>query len=161
QVEKFVGVVAEAAGDPDIRQRISAAAPTAKNLNKGSRVTGWPSLQKALLSGDQVVPVLREWLDVDEVSGAGGGGGRGGPSAATRLIRLVQDCGSELFHDDAPVPFISFEVGEDEHAHRETWPLGNLGFRRWLARLFYCTQGKGAGAQAIADAVAALEGIAL
>src|SRR5262249_4702616 len=119
------------------------------------------SLQKTLCSGDQVVPALREWLGIDEGSGAGEGGGRGGLSAATRLIRLVQESGAELFHDDTPVPFITFEAGEGEDAHRETWPLRNLGFRRWLACLFYGTQGKSAGAQAIADAVAALEGIAL
>src|SRR5262249_26977881 len=38
------------------------------------------------------------------------------------------------------------------------WPLRSIGFKRWLARLFYNSCGKAPGGQAVADAVNVLEG---
>lgn len=41
--------------------------------------------------------------------------------------------------------------------HRETWPIRSKGFRRWLVGKFYLIEGKPPAAQAMADALGAIE----
>jgi hypothetical protein len=81
----------------------------------------------------------------------------GKKSIATRLVELVEGSGANLFHAPDQVAYIDLQRGR----HRETWPLKSTGFRRWLAHLFYETEGKSAGSQAVADALGVLEGKAL
>jgi hypothetical protein len=78
-------------------------------------------------------------------------------SAATRLIELAEGAGVELFHAPDQVAYAGLSPG----GRRETWPLKSTGLRRWLARLFYGAEGRAAGAQAVADALAVLESKAL
>jgi hypothetical protein len=62
-------------------------------------------------------------------------GGRG-LTQADLLIELSQT--AELFHTPDGIGFADFEI----NGHRESWPIGGKGFRRWLAhRFFELTQG--------------------
>jgi putative DNA primase/helicase len=67
EAARFVECVAWAAGDEEWRTRSKDVATTAKKLEKGRPVVGWPKLGK--LMGTEVVGRLREWL------GMGGAGG--------------------------------------------------------------------------------------
>jgi hypothetical protein len=64
---------------------------------------------------------------------------------------------AELFHDPNGEPFATIPVD----GHRETWPLGSKGFKRWLARRYYDAEGKAPSAQALADAIGVLAGKAM
>lgn len=74
---------------------------------------------------------------------------------ADRLVTLADD--AELFHNPEGKPFASFSVGE----HREVQPLRGRLFRSLLAKRFYENERKAPGGQAMADALAVLEGKAL
>lgn len=79
------------------------------------------------------------------------------PSSATRIIGLVLDEHVELFHD---ADLRAFAVVPLADVWR-TWPLRGKTFTAWAKGLFYKAEGKAAGAQAVADAVAVLESKAL
>ncbi len=83
--------------------------------------------------------------------------GSGAPrlSQATLLVEMAADV--ELFHTPAGEAYATIGV----HDHRETWPLKTKGFRRWLARRFYESEGKTPNSQAVQAALAVLEGRAL
>jgi hypothetical protein len=81
----------------------------------------------------------------------------GKPSQSTRLVELAVDAGAELFHTPEGNGYASIDVD----GHKETWPLKVKGFRRWLARQFYDTEGKSPSSQAVQDALGVLEGKAL
>lgn len=71
------------------------------------------------------------------------------------LIGLAQD--TKLFYapgDDAG--YVTFKVSE----HEETWALRSKAFKRWLVSAFVAAEGKPPGAQAVADAIGALEAAA-
>ena len=62
-------------------------------------------------------------------------GGRG-PTQADILIELAQT--AELFHTPDSTGYVDLDI----NGHRETWPIRNKGFKRWLARRFFeATQG--------------------
>jgi hypothetical protein len=75
-------------------------------------------------------------------------------SAATLLIRLVENARAELFHEPDGTAYARMQVGD----HHEVWPLRQSGFRRWLKRLYYGATGKAPGSQAVEDALGVLEG---
>lgn len=54
-----------------------------------------------------------------------------GPTQADILIALAQT--AELFHTPDGTGFADLMI----NGHRETWPIRNKGFRRWLARRFF------------------------
>jgi len=62
ETERFIGTVADAAGDEESRSRARAAIATAKKLNAGGAVTGAPTL--AELIGKAVVDRVVEWLRI-------------------------------------------------------------------------------------------------
>lgn len=76
-------------------------------------------------------------------------------SQASTLVELA--AGVELFHDDDGTPFATFETG----GIRRTWPVRSKGFKSWLSKLHYDATGNVATAQAMQDALAALEGRAI
>jgi hypothetical protein len=78
-------------------------------------------------------------------------------SHATLMVSLALDAGASLFHDPEQAGYATVPVGE----RKETWPLKSNGFKRWLAQRFYQSCDKAPGGQAVADAVAVLEGQAL
>jgi putative DNA primase/helicase len=61
-VEKFVSIVAEAAGDEEAKSRAKAALATAKKIEMGGKATGGPALVKLL--GADVVEHVRDWLGI-------------------------------------------------------------------------------------------------
>lgn len=106
--------------------------------------------------------VIRKWRASDASKRKKGAGGDEGSeeskrSIATKLVEIVK-ARADLFMTPGEVGHASFEV----YGHHETWPLKSRGFRHWLGRQFYDeTKGKrAAGAQAIADALVTLEGLA-
>jgi hypothetical protein len=77
-------------------------------------------------------------------------------SQATRLLKVATD-GATFWHTPDGDAFATMFV--DEHA--EHWPVRSKGFRRWLQRAFYVGSGAAANAQAVQDAIGALEGKAI
>jgi hypothetical protein len=78
-------------------------------------------------------------------------------SASTRIVELATDAGAELFHTADGTAYVTYHV----NGHREHWAVRSTGCRLWLGRLYYAAEGKTAGAQAVQDALAVLEGKAL
>jgi hypothetical protein len=78
-------------------------------------------------------------------------------SAATVLVELVTGAGTELFHSPDLVPYATVRTSDG----LDTMPLRSGAFRRYLAHRYHASCSRAAGAQALADAVAALEGRAL
>jgi hypothetical protein len=77
-------------------------------------------------------------------------------SVASRLIALAQDGTAELWHmGDAG--FASLRNGD----HVEHVAIRGRAFRHWLARRYFLHTRRAAGDQALRDAVATIEGIAL
>jgi hypothetical protein len=66
QVVRFIEAVAVAAGDEEVRMRMAKADPTARKLDEGKDVIGWPSLAK--LVGQPAVDLIRKWLGLAEVT---------------------------------------------------------------------------------------------
>ena len=77
EVERFVALVAHAAGDEEVENRVGTVAETVSNLEEGKKVTGWPSLASVI--GDAAVNQVLRWLDIkdatDAISTLSGGGG--------------------------------------------------------------------------------------
>lgn len=106
------------------------------------------------LAAGSAVDDLLALAEAEEGRPADGEGGH--KSQADLLVEVVARGGVELFHDAQDDAYATLRVGE----HRETWPLRSGGFRGWLRREFYRQHQKTPNAQAVADAVAALEGLA-
>ncbi len=81
----------------------------------------------------------------------------GRPSLAAQLVQLVQDAHVVLFHDEEPRAFALLE----RDGHRETWPIKSKTFKHYLRWLCHAQLGRTPNAQAVADAVATLDAIAL
>jgi hypothetical protein len=86
---------------------------------------------------------------------------KGKVSKADLIVATLHEVeGVELFHtpggNDAEA-----HVTFPRNGHLETWAVRSKGFRTWLARLFYQQFGKVPGSQAMQDALAVIEGIAL
>jgi hypothetical protein len=63
KIAHFIGAVAVAAGDEEARMRTGKAEPTARKLDDGKKVTGWPRLEELLgESSREVVRRVRDWL---------------------------------------------------------------------------------------------------
>lgn len=75
-------------------------------------------------------------------------------SQATILVELAS--GLELFHTPEGEVFATLDVTD----HYETWPLKSTGFRDWLMRRFYESEGKTPSTQSYQDALGVLYGIA-
>jgi hypothetical protein len=73
-------------------------------------------------------------------------------SQATVLLGLTGDV--ELFHTAGGEGYASVPLG----GHLETWPLKSRGFRDWLVRRFYETEGSAPSSQALQDALGVLNG---
>lgn len=155
---QFVLAVVEAAGDEEAEKRAASVAGTAATLAAGEPATGWPTL--AELTDERVVAKAKQWLGIGETSessnGAtpGGSGGGRDPNQASRLLELARARGIELFHDDDDQTYVSFA----QDGHLETWPVAAKGVRRFLAYLLYTEERRAASQQALAEAVATLDG---
>jgi hypothetical protein len=77
-------------------------------------------------------------------------------SVASQLIALAQDGTSELWHN-GDAGFASVRSGD----HVEHVAIRGRAFRSWLARRYFLHTRRAAGDQALRDAVATIEGIAL
>jgi len=77
------------------------------------------------------------------------------PSQATQLVASTADV--SFFHTPDNDPYVTIGMGE----HHETWRLRELHFKRWLARCLYMQTGAAPSSQALNDALALLEAMAL
>jgi hypothetical protein len=71
---------------------------------------------------------------------------------ATILVELASD--AELFHTPEGDGYVTVNCC----GHLETWPLKARGFRDWLMRRFYESEGSAPSAQAVQDALDVLKG---
>src|SRR5262245_4687699 len=78
-------------------------------------------------------------------------------STASIIVKLVMDAGVRLFHSPDERCYAHVPSGD----HMELWPLKSARFRSWLSRAYYRNVGKTPGSQALTDALAVMEGIAL
>jgi hypothetical protein len=99
-----------------------------------------------------------EWQPTRGKSGRppDGGDGEGkGPSQAQILVTIAD--AAELWHTPDGTAYATMPTGK----HRDHVAVRSTPFRRWLAHRFYREQGKAPGSQAVADALAVLEGKAM
>jgi hypothetical protein len=61
-VRHFVRAICEAAGDPELANRLECVDDTASKYARGENVTGWPRVARFI--GGTVVDAVREWLGV-------------------------------------------------------------------------------------------------
>jgi len=71
------------------------------------------------------------------------------PSQATRLVAIINDGNTTLFHTPDSNPYATVRVAN----HFETWAVKSSGFRRWLAREYYLKFQQAASGQALRDAL--------
>ena len=150
---EFILSIAQLAGDEEADQRLANVETTARRHAEGGAATGWTRLAEII-----EVPIVRsvkKWLGVPPERRAQGGGAR--DSAASVLVGLAADSGTEFFHTPDGKPYVTVEIA----GHRETWALGSKHSRRYMARLFHKETGKAAGSQAIQDALNVLTGRAM
>jgi hypothetical protein len=77
-------------------------------------------------------------------------------SQATRLIQAAST-GADFWHTPDGDAYATIVVGD----HAEHWPVRSKGFRRWMQHEHYRGSGVAANAQAVQDAIGALEGKAI
>jgi putative DNA primase/helicase len=68
-------------------------------------------------------------------------------SAATKIVNVVRNAGTILFHDDAERAFAT--ITRDGHA--ETWPIKSHGFELWVRHLMWTMTGEATEAERDAD----------
>ncbi|MFL6211815.1 MAG: DUF3854 domain-containing protein [Pyrinomonadaceae bacterium] len=73
---------------------------------------------------------------------------------ASVLVEVTE--GAELFHTSDGDAYATIQV----NGHHETWPLKSRGFRDWLSKRYYETEGSIPNSQALQDALNTLQGIA-
>jgi 5S rRNA maturation endonuclease (ribonuclease M5) len=78
-------------------------------------------------------------------------------SAASEVVKMVEEAGVELFHDPEGMAFATFEVD----GHSETWRVGSRGFKGWARKLYFEQTDGAPNGQAITDALALLEAKAM
>lgn len=104
-----------------------------------------------------MIDVLQGILSMDEELEPAEKQKRGADSQAQRLVNLALESGAEFFHNAELEAYATIPI----NGHKETWPLRGKVFRNWLRRLLYERENKAPGAQAVQDAVEALEAMAL
>ena len=82
-------------------------------------------------------------------------------SVATQLVRLTVETGVSLFRATDDVAYGSVPMAEGKKKRRENHKLRSSSFASWLRRSYYVAAGKTANANAVSDAIGALEGFAL
>jgi hypothetical protein len=75
-------------------------------------------------------------------------------SQSSILVELAE--GVELFHTGEGDTYATISI----NAHRETWALRSRGFRDWLSKHYYESEGSIPNSQALQDALNTLQGIA-
>ncbi len=81
----------------------------------------------------------------------------GGQGQSTRLVRLANEAGVELFHDNTGTAYATLKV----HGHRATFPIRQRDFRMWLQHLYYKKVGTAPSGTAVKDALSVIEGHAV
>jgi hypothetical protein len=81
---------------------------------------------------------------------------RGRPSIASQLVALVRDHAADLCRDADGTAYVRY----GDAPRVETWPLESRAAREWMAHMYYRAHGAAPRAQALADALATLSGIA-
>ncbi|MGC2462456.1 MAG: hypothetical protein WA446_16015 [Steroidobacteraceae bacterium] len=82
----------------------------------------------------------------DALAEEGGSTSGRGPKQADILIGLAAE--AEFFHAADDTGYADLEI----NGHRETWPIGGKGFRRWLTRRFFETTGGAPSSEALQSA---------
>jgi hypothetical protein len=101
----------------------------------------------ALKGADYVLGLL-------DAAKASGGQKAKPKSQASVLVEVAQ--GAEFFHTGDGDTFATIPV----NGHRETWALKSRGFRDWLSKCFYESEGSIPHSQAMQDALNTLQGLA-
>ena len=73
------------------------------------------------------------------------------PKQADILVALAAD--ADLFHTADGTGYADLQIS----GHRETWPIRNKGFRRWLSRRFFEATGKAPNSEALHSAINVIE----
>jgi hypothetical protein len=135
-----------------MRRRGASEAAIFAALMEENKTRFYPPLEE-----DEVRGVAHSVMRYEPSAGPDGNGDtlpgdaekEGRKSQATILVELLGKAECQLWHDPDNRPWATIPVG----LHRENWSLGAGGFRRWLRRLFYASEGKVPGSQAVQDAL--------
>jgi hypothetical protein len=140
------GLVERTAADPDravpfapeILQELSAL----KNNDRAA----FEALRAQLKQVGCRVTALDDALPKED-----GGSGGGKPSQADILVALAGS--AELFHVADGTGYADLSI----NGHRETWPVRNKGFKRWLTRSFFDATGGAPSSEALQSALGVIE----
>ncbi|MCY7344975.1 MAG: bifunctional DNA primase/polymerase [Pyrinomonadaceae bacterium] len=158
ETENFIRAVGAAANDEEISDRLKAIDATARKLESGGNVYGFPKL--AELTDKKLVEKICKWLEIEHRQ-------TGEPvhqtdaakpfkaekvSQANQILCLAEDI--ELFHTSDGEPFASIEVG----GHIENHRVNSKSFRDFLSYQYYQADGKSPSSQALQDVINSLSG---
>jgi hypothetical protein len=155
EIERFVAIVARAAGDDEAVERGRSAAGAVDLLKRGEPTPGLPRMREEW--GNEIADALAKWLHIQIGNEAQG---QEQPSAdraaktkqADVLIAIAVGIAS-LFHSADGLGFADIRI----HDHRETWELSSKGFRRWLLGQYYALSGGAPSSEALRNAIAVLD----
>lgn len=153
EVTAFIRAVCEAAKDEEISSRIRNVQDTADALQRGEKVTGFPTLRDYF--DQRVIDDIGKWLELAVETS------REEPDSsdtivskkqAQRLVELAEE--AELFHTPDRECYASIPVNQ----HTECWELNSQAFEDWLNRKFYVSERDIPTSKAFGDAVRMLRG---
>jgi hypothetical protein len=147
-IARFVGAIADAAGDEEIKDRVTAATSAVERLENTDDTPGLPRMREEW--SVEAADLFAEWIGYD-TNGGPGSKQVGGTNQTNQLIELAGE--AELFHSKEDACYADVRV----NGHRETWPLTSSGFARWLQHRFYKATGGAPNSQALAAAVSTLQ----
>ena len=145
-------ITASLGGEPIAKDTVDLTKSKARTLFAQTVAQGRPGIDARAVDDE----LLRLAAEMDrETDAVDAAGHKERKSQATMLVELASDC--DLFHTPAGDGYATFRVDE----HRETWPVRNRGFKRWLSRRFYLKHETAPGSQALNDALNVIDGTAL
>ncbi|HEY2774099.1 MAG TPA: bifunctional DNA primase/polymerase [Candidatus Binatia bacterium] len=154
-IKKMIRLAAETADDEEVEDRIRAVETTAQSLKTNSPTTGYTTLVS--LMGQKRAEKFADWLGMETTSNKTSSKRETAANQAEDLLRLVEDKGVELFHNQQHVPYASYQSAKGW----ETSRISDASFSRWLGHVFYNSTNTIPNTDAVKKAIATLEGMSL
>ena len=134
-------------------RRIIDRAIEAADLTQKEEDTAYRMLKKY---SKQLTALGIEYSDITMIPRAGGGE-EDSEAGSAKLVKIALSGANELWHTEDKEAFISITID----GHVENRPLRERAVKNWLSSMFYRQEKTVPSSQAILDAIAALEGIAV
>jgi hypothetical protein len=153
ELTAFIRVVCETANDEEISSRIRNVHDTAEALQRGEKVTGFPTLHDHF---DQpIADAIGKWLNIVTELPENDDPALDTTASKKQVMRLVELAEeAELFHTPDRDCYARITI----HQHKECWELNSQAFEDWLNRKFYLSEHGIPTSKAFGDAVRMLRG---